>query len=619
MTTVLLPAPPPTELDPPFAGPPAGQGPPPTVVDPADIDEELPSHPQAWPDLGPGAELRSAPHSRITRFTTAQYGDVVVKAWRTRRDDLQQIWEFWENCRTNGAALVPLLDTCTENGVAFELMPYRPAGSLYDVFAAGGHQPAPRTASELEAILRQLAHTVAILHTEQADGRFAVHGDIKPANLLVESIDPLRIELSDTGSVVLVDELAPTVPGRQATAAYQAPEALTMVHPPQDYWSLGMSLAELGTGRHPYERPNRQFHSPATIRAELAQRDPEIPGGLDDRWLRLVHGLLIRDSALRFGAEEIARWLAGEPVPDAPRPQEPPVRADAPAPGNAFTFAGTTYAGPRDLAAAMAAHWADTVRLVLGRDLERLIGWAQEACPAQVVALTEVAERRRSNLVNEHRAAAELIRCLDPEAAPIFHGHRCDRDGLGALATQALHGDPEAGTIVTRLFESSALDVVSRAPQHQDLRQLAGRWQHLVGVARQLIARHIPSGQLPAAELLPAYLLSAVLSRQRSQWLAEQAASCLTPRTTNVEWFLGLASTPDDVDAAAHHAVMVLAAPQAEFEGTAVRPELDAWARAYLERTLAARAAAREQPPRRPRGRLVRLLRAFWRRWRSRR
>lgn len=623
MTTTLLSPPPPpaTEIDPQSAATLNGQGPPPTVVDRVDHEEELPSQPPAWQDLGDGTELPWSEHARITRFTTAQYGEVVVKAYRSRGDDRQHIWDAWENCRTNGASLTPLLRTHLENGVAFELMPYRPARSVYEVFAAGGAWPrTPRTTNELEAILRQVADTLAILHTEQADGRFAVHGDIKPANLLVERIDQLRIELSDTESVVLVDELDPARPGRHATAAYQAPEAGTVVHRQQDYWSLGMSLVELGTGRHPYQRPNGQFHSPATIRAELAQRDPEIPEGLENRWRWLAQGLLIRDSSLRFGPDEIARWLAGEPVPDVPSPPEPaPPTVETPVPGHTFTFAGTTYAGPRELAAAMGAHWANTVRLVLGRDLEHLIGWARQACPAQVVGLVDVQERRRLNLINEHRAAAELIWCLDPESPPDFHGRSCDRDGLGVLATQALHGDPEVGTIVTRLFESSALEILARRRQYQDLRQLGERWRHLFQVALELMARRPAVGQVPTDDLLLAHLLSAVLSRRRSHALAEQAASCLTPRSTNVEWFRSLASTPNDVDAAAHHAVMVLTAPQADLEGAAVRPELDAWARAYLERTLAAREAARQAPQQPPRGPLVRLLRALWRRWRYRR
>jgi hypothetical protein len=95
-------------------------------------------------------------------------------------------------------------------------------------------------------ILEGLAH---------AHGRGIVHRDVKPANVMVDEDDDLRIKLLDFGlaQVEEADTLTAhgDVPG---TLAYVSPERLdgSSATPAADVWSTGVVLWESLAGRHPF-------------------------------------------------------------------------------------------------------------------------------------------------------------------------------------------------------------------------------------------------------------------------------------------------------------------------------------------------------------------------------
>merc|ERR1712232_43417 len=77
-----------------------------------------------------------------------------------------------------------------------------------------------------------------------------VHRDIKPSNILINSSG--SVKLCDFGvSGQLMDSIARTYVG---TNSYMAPERV--LGDPytvrSDVWSLGLTLVEFATGRHPY-------------------------------------------------------------------------------------------------------------------------------------------------------------------------------------------------------------------------------------------------------------------------------------------------------------------------------------------------------------------------------
>ena len=78
-----------------------------------------------------------------------------------------------------------------------------------------------------------------------------------------------------------------------------------------DYWSLGMILLEMYTGRNPFAGL-----SEAIINHQLITRPVDLAGVRDPAWQTLLRGLLMRNPERRWGAQEIKGWIDGIPSAD---------------------------------------------------------------------------------------------------------------------------------------------------------------------------------------------------------------------------------------------------------------------------------------------------------------
>lgn len=157
-----------------------------------------------------------------------------------------------------------------------------------------------------------------------------VHRDIKPDNLYVRAdghAEELVVGDFDISSVLDTARTSRDTQRLAGTWVYSAPEAFprfvessltglsSRVSAAADYYSLGVTIVELIAGTtslHACELPDLfDFY--------LQGGRVAIPEDLPPRLTMLLRGLLIRNRQARWGAEEIARWLAGTSTPEDQR------------------------------------------------------------------------------------------------------------------------------------------------------------------------------------------------------------------------------------------------------------------------------------------------------------
>jgi len=192
------------------------------------------------------------------------------------------------------------------------------ASELAEMSARGKKFPAKDAARLLAALARAVRH---------AHERGFLHRDLKPANVMLDSAGEPHI--TDFGLARRMD----LDPGRAltqgtgvvGTPAYMAPEMAGGEKNPTvaaDVWSLGAILYELLAGRPAFDGTSmaqifdqirgQEPAAPASVR-------PEVPRDLETICLKCLR----KEPAQRYGsaaalAEDLERWLRGEPVQARP-------------------------------------------------------------------------------------------------------------------------------------------------------------------------------------------------------------------------------------------------------------------------------------------------------------
>jgi serine/threonine protein kinase len=272
-------------------------------------------------------------------------GPCVLKLYRHRLEPkLEILNRITEISRQNSQCFVVFLETGFDEvtGRWYELQEYIPLGSLNDVPPETKHSRA-----FVEKFVAELAESIHTLHENGI-----VHCDMKPANVLVRSLDPLDAILTDFGiSSLLASDMSRKMTTLKGTPKYWAPEAFSRaVGRPCDWWGLGMIALELLAGEHPFESL-----SDSQIIHKLTLDNVEVPSFLDTRMTMLVKGLLTKDDSKRWGYGEVSRWLAGDADIPVYYEETPAARAQA-GPQNPFRFEGKDYHTAEDLAFAWAAN-----------------------------------------------------------------------------------------------------------------------------------------------------------------------------------------------------------------------------------------------------------------------
>ncbi len=237
-----------------------------------------------------------------------------------------------------------LVEVFDQGGHTFLVEEHIDAGGLRDLVDPAYEPPdAGLPASTVRAVALTLARIVADFHAAGV-----VLRDLTPNNLLV----------TDEGRVVLIDlELAhpageaPAAPA--GTPGYAAPGQLNGRPSgfPDDYWSLGATIAYLATGADPFLPADitQAWTDPDRLATWLA--DHVAAGVLEPAVAGVVAAAMDPDPTRRAGPAEVARALTGTPTLTHPlRP------ADAEPPDPATVAAGVAHWLCRRLGTGPAGH-----------------------------------------------------------------------------------------------------------------------------------------------------------------------------------------------------------------------------------------------------------------------
>ena len=198
-------------------------------------------------------------------------------------------------------------------------------GKTNSVVDAASHQDGPPRGDSLEddvaplAALRELSYerAAAWIVAQLADGlhhahqRGILHRDIKPSNVLISAEgQPLLLDFNlsqaqdeDPAHATIGGTMAYMAPEHLRALIGRTPAQISQVDRRSDIYSLGILLAEMLTGNHPFDQSGSYSAFPTQIEAMAIERSNSVPSLRQER------------PDISWGLESIARkCLAPEPA-----------------------------------------------------------------------------------------------------------------------------------------------------------------------------------------------------------------------------------------------------------------------------------------------------------------
>ncbi len=208
--------------------------------------------------------------------------------------------------------IVPIYEVGEYEGQHYFSMKYVEGGSLAECL--------PRLAGDHRAYSRLMATVARAVH--YAHQRRILHRDLKPANIVLDGRNQPYVTDFGLARYVEADRGLTQSGNIIGTPSYMAPEQASgqaeQLSTAADVYSLGAILYELLTGRPPF-----RGGSPLDTLKQVAEQEPVRPRAISPRADRDLETVCLKclekDPKRRYGsaealAEDLERWLAGEPI-----------------------------------------------------------------------------------------------------------------------------------------------------------------------------------------------------------------------------------------------------------------------------------------------------------------
>lgn len=359
---------------------------------------------------------------------------------------------------------------------------------------------------DLTEVVTEMA--TALSHVHQLG---IVHRDLKPENVLVRSVLPLDLVLGDFGLVRTVGEASVRWTRAWGTPAYSPPEFESgEVTAAWDWWSLGMIVAEIAGGRHPFEQVPGGLLSDQQIRAWLAQRPVDLSAVADNRIVLLCQGLLTRDRRDRWTGAQVQAWLAGE----TPAVVRTTASVTTPDQRRSVLFRGIEHHSGASLANGFQAEWAVAAKMLFQERDPTLIGETERLLRAEQASEALHLLQPAATSAEIPRRMAMLLIELNPDLEPRFNGIDVTPQGLEIAVLDLIKSEDRrtASHTIAEIRSSDVLTIWRMLDGMSEGPAIHERWNR----SHAEIATHLtelPAGrELLAEPVVDLWLLACAIS-----------------------------------------------------------------------------------------------------------